>query len=681
MNSQEPQLPWGMIAESGIEAVLGSSLFGVAMTDSAWRVIFANDLLAKQFFLDDPIGVGVSLADVLGADRFAELSNAASAETPDSAIPTADIKFDMTDDSGRRGLVRVRSWPMVREGKEIGHVLVAIDISERYDDVRRYRVADDLIEAFMGVVSDVVVVTDAAGVITSVSDSAEDVFGWARHDLIGAHLGLLMSAGDVPSQVGSSANHQSIGVEGLAGKPRAVDGRRRNGEHFPMELRVVENVVGDPPGLVAFIRDLGEVHDLNRQIETAYRTDDLTGLLTRASFKHEVRSFALEADEPFSFVEVDVAKFHHVNNAYGYETGDQLLKAVAREILAVAPGMPAGRIGGDRFAFIAATGEVDRAVRALRSRVEGRGRSRGINHPIRLHVGVAGFVNGSIEGLMMNASSALRSAKAGAPGEYVEFDDSIASAIAQEEALLFDIHTAIRSRQLVTYFQPEIDLRTGAVIGHEALVRWNHPDRGLIPPDRFLPLARAENLMPTLGVQVLAASIEFVRKSNETGHVGRVWINLSSPELLDDSVLEYTRAAIEGGLDPLRLGFEVTEQDAFAVESSASDNLQSLVDLGVAIAIDDFGTGYSSLTQLRNIPAEVVKLDRSFLMAIHTDKMQERFVEGCINLAHTLGRVVVAEGIETAADAELVARLGCDMAQGYWYGRPVTAAAAIEKLG
>ncbi len=680
MTDEGKTVPWHVIAESGIEAVLGSSLLGVVTTDVDWNVTFANDEFCSLLACGESVPPGSALADVLGSDRFGRLVDAREEGTEGSAGDELDVKFDLDDGAGRRCMVRARSWPMRRDGARIGHVVVVIDISDRYDDVRRFQVADDLVGSFMSVVRDAVIVTDSDGVITDISSSVEPMFGWRREDLVGSGVELLMNPADDTRHSGWLTNYLSSGGAGVLGRWRTLAGRRRDGEVFPIELRVVESVVGSPPGFVAFIRDLGEVHDLNRRIERAQRTDDLTGLLTQSSFASALRSFVEDRGEPISLVKVDIARFHHVNNAYGYETGDKLLKAVAREIRAVVPDLPAGRVGGDRFAFVVRSSETDRVVRALKSRVEGRGRSRGISHPIRIDVGVARHESGTTEDLLKAASNALRVAKAGSSRTYVEYDHVIAEAIHREVALLADIHAAVKSRQLVTYFQPEIDLRTGDIIGHEALVRWNHPTRGLIPPDQFLPLAKAENLMSALGVQVLAASLDFVRKSADVGHAGRVWVNLSSDQLLDDSVVAYARSAVAGGLDPDTLGFELTEQDAFAVESAASDNLQALLDLGIAIAIDDFGTGYSSLTQLRSVEAEVVKLDRSFLMAIHTDEMQERFVGACIDLAHTLGRVVVAEGIETEDDAQLVARLGCDMAQGYWFGRPVPAAEALEAL-
>jgi len=655
-------------------------MFGVVTTDLDWNVTFANEQFSSQLSRVGPIRAGMRLLDVIGADRFAQL--APSGKSADSSSPSTpvDIKLVVPDGDTRKSMLRLRSWPMINDGIQVGHLLITIDISDRYEDVRRYQVADDLIEAFMGVVRDAVVVADANGIIRSVSNSVEEMFGWRREDLVGASVELLMTGGDAAGHAGWMEQYRTTDGLGLMGKRRTVKARRRSGEIFPIEVRVVENVVGDPPGFVAFIRDLGEIEDLNRRIEEAHQTDELTGLLTQHSFTDALRRSTADAEVPLSLVKVDIARFHHVNSAYGYETGDALLKSVAREIRAVVGELPAGRLGGDEFAFVVPTKDVARVVPALSSRVEGRGRSRGIGHPIRLSVGVAHQTSGSVEDLLKAAYSALRVAQSGTPTGYVEHSDVIAEAAAREVSLLADIHAAVRSRQLVTYFQPEIDLRTGLTIGHEALVRWNHPERGLIPPDQFLFLAKAENLMPALGVQVLAASLDFIRKSADLGHVARVWVNLSSEQLLDDSVVEYARAAIGGGLDPNSLGFEVTEHDAFVVESDASNHLQSLRDLGLAIAIDDFGTGYSSLTQLRNVPAEVVKLDRSFLMSIHTDEMQKKFVGSCIDLAHTLDRTVVAEGIESEADGDLVARLGCDMAQGYWYGRPVPAAEALSRI-
>lgn len=183
--------------------------------------------------------------------------------------------------------------------------------------------------------------------------------------------------------------------------------------------------------------------------------------------------------------------------------------------------------------------------------------------------------------------------------------------------------------------------------------------------------------MPSLGVEVFGQALNFIRQSERLGHTGRIWVNLSAGQLFDDSVLRYAQAAIDFGVSPDSLGFEITEQDAIDVASIATDNFTKLMDLGVGLAIDDFGTGYSTLSQLRHVPADVVKLDRSFLSDIHTDLRQRKFVGACINLAHTLDMSVIVEGIETEADAVLMAEMGCESAQGYWFGRPVPAAEAL----
>jgi len=670
------ELPWHEIAEFGLNAVLGSSLLGVVVVSRDGRITFVNDQFRAQFGVVGSDSTGSNLIEIVGEETYGRL-------IPEGSVPLwapTDLKIDRGSRDRPGPLLRARAWSMRRDAKVIGHVVVCIDISDRYDDIRQVRVADDLISAFMSAVRDAVLVIDSDGLITAASGSVEDMFGWRVGDLLGADLSILMKPSSGVSHAELVGRFTRGSESSVVGKWRKLEGVRRDGTVIPIEIRVVENVIGDPPGFVGFIRDLREIEDLNRQLDRAFRTDDLTGLLTQHSFVAALRSWVSSDTGPFSLVKVDLARFHHVNSAYGYRTGDELLKAVARELRSVVPEMPLGRVGGDRFAFVVEPDEVDRAVRALRSRVEGRGRSRGISHPIRLHVGVARFTSGSAEDLLRAADGALRRAKSTSSGSYVEFNEDIGRDLDDEIALLADIHGAIQSRQLVTYFQPEIDLKTGEVVGHEALVRWQHPHRGLIPPDRFLPMAGSENLMPALGVQVLSSSLDFIRKSSDLGYTGRVWVNLSSAQLLDDSVVNYTRSAIQGGLDPARLGFELTEQDAFAVETMAADHLQNMVDLGIAIAIDDFGTGFSSLTQLRSIPANYVKLDRSFLMAIHTDEMQERFVGSCIDLAHTLGREVVAEGIESEADAELVARLGCDLAQGYFFGRPVPPDEALEAL-
>jgi len=649
MQTNSDGSPQSLLYATGMDSVAEASVVGVAIIDGESTCVYVNDALCRL--------AGKTREQLLGLGR------------------------EEIFESGARGHLRVRSEVISEGSDEVGSIITAVEMGRSPQAARGFTAVEDLMEALIGTANDAVVVIDDAGEILSASESCRALFGWPREELVGVNLSLLMKPQDASSHQLHVDRYLSSGEPVALGRRRRVEAIRRDGTSMAIEIRVVESPSEAGTRFIGFIRDLSEIDELRSRVSRVEDRDALTGLLTHSSFELALAESIEPSDDPWSLVKIDVANFHYVNTAHGHHTGDDLLRAIAREIESVAPRGPIGRTGGDRFGFVVATERLDQVVRVLRSRIAARGRSRGISHPVKLHVGVcslSGRENADI--LMASADSAIREAKRTPWHLYVAYDEELREAVVTEARLAGEIHRAVSHGELVTYFQREVDLADNKIIGHEALVRWRHPEDGLIAPDRFLPMATSEGLMPALGVQVFAASLDFVHKSEHIGHPGRVWVNLSAGQLFDDSVVQYAKSAVEFGVSPDRLGFEITEQVALTLVSSASKNLELLRDMGIAIAIDDFGTGYSSLSQLRHVPADVVKLDRSFLTDIHEVQRQRDFVGACIDLAHTLDLKVIVEGVESQADASLMADLGCESAQGYYFGRPVPAEEALGAL-
>jgi len=674
--------PWHEIADLATEAVVESSLFGVALLDSGGHLTFANDELCRLLCSELEELKGDGYTAIIGLDTARHLCGIPSEGSwHESRLDDTDTTFMPGPPLGDAVLVRARSWPLRRNGEFVCRVAVFVDVSDRATDRSRRRVADELIGTLMDSVTDAVLVMNSDGRIESASRAVESVFGWPSWSVVGAGIRMLFNPLDRTGDRLYLRRLLGLRGHGGTGSRVMVSGHHRDGTVVPLELRIVENSGTSPSTYVGFIRDLREIERLTVRLDLASRTDELTGLLSQRSFMSELRAMVEHSDVPWSVAKIDLSRFRYVNRAHGFSVGDEILRSVARDIGALVPDAPVGRVGGDRFAFVVPTGEVEGLVWEIRSRIEGRGRAGGISHPLRVNVGVAHFTGReSAEDLMQASDSAARAAKSSSEQFYRTFDTQMQSIVDAEIELVGDLHAAINSHQLETWFQPEVDLRDRSIIGHEALVRWRHPTRGIVSPDLFLPSATSEGLMPSLGVEVFGHTLDFIRKCERLGHRGRVWVNLSAGQLFDDSVLRYAKAAIEFGVSPDCLGFELTEQDAIDVASIATDNFTKLMDLGVGLAIDDFGTGYSTLSQLRHVPAGVVKLDRSFLAEIHTDARQRNFVGACINLAHTLDMRVIVEGIETEADALLMADMGCESAQGYWFGRPAPPAEALRAI-
>ena len=678
--SDHSDKPWHAIAELAIDTVVNSSLLGLALLDSGDHLIFANNELCNLLHCAPEELKGDGYVAIIGSDTAQQLCGIPSkASSHEARLDDADLTFVPGPLASDSALVRARSWPLLRKGEFVCRVAVFVDVSDRAADQSRRRVADELIGTLMDSVTDAVLVMNSDGRIESASRAVESVFGWPCWSIAGAGIRMLFNPLDRTGDREYLARLLGLRTGGGSGSRVMVSGHHRDGTVVPLELRIVENSSTSPSTYVGFIRDLREIERLTAELNVASRTDELTGLLSQRSFMSELRAMVAHSDVPWSVAKVDLSRFRYVNRAHGFSAGDEILRSVARDIATLVPNAPVGRVGGDRFAFVAPTEDVEGLVWEIRSRIEGHGRAGGISHPLRVNVGVANFTGReTAEDLMQASDSAARAAKSSSEHVYRVFDAAMRGDVEAETELVGELHTAIASHQLETWFQPEVDLSDRSIIGHEALVRWRHPEKGIVGPDLFLPSATSEGLMPALGAEVFGHALDFIRKCERLGHKGRVWVNLAAGQLFDDSVLRYAKAAIDFGVSPECLGFELTEHDAIDVASIATDNFKSLMDLGVGLAIDDFGTGYSTLSQLRHVPADVVKLDRSFLAGIHTDSRQRSFVGACINLAHTLDMRVIVEGIETEADALLMAEMGCESAQGYWFGRPVPAAEALR---
>ncbi len=674
--------PWRSFADSAIDAIVQSTLFGVAVIDTGGHLTFANDELCRLLGAEMEQLKGDGYVAVIGSETARALCGVDHGTHTDvPSLAEADLSFRPKHEFGSGPLLRARSWPVEKDGEFVCRAAVFVDLSDRVRDRNRQQVADELIATLMDSVTDAVLVIDADGRIESASRAVESVFGWPGWSVVGAGIRMLFNPLDPTDDRHYLQRLIRLRGETGLGSRVMVSGHHRDGTVVPLELRIVENSSTSPPTYVGFIRDLREIERLTARLDMASRTDELTGLLSQRAFMSELRAMVEHADQRWSIVKIDLSRFRYVNRAHGFAVGDEVLRSVAGDLRGLAPESPVGRVGGDRFAFVVPTDAVDGLVWEVRSRIEGRGRSGGISHPLRVNVGVAHFTGReTAEELMQASDSATRAAKSSNERLYRTFDFEMRSRVDSEIELVGDLHTAISDHQLETWFQPEVALDDRSVIGHEALVRWRHPAKGIIGPDSFLPWAISEGLMPSLGVEVFGHALDFIRKCERLGHCGRVWVNLSAGQLFDDSVLRYAKAAIDFGISPESLGFELTEQDAIDVASIATDNFAKLMDLGVGLAIDDFGTGYSTLSQLRTVPADVVKLDRSFLSDIHTNRRQRNFVGACINLAHTLDMSVIVEGVECEADAILMAEMGCESAQGYWFGRPVPAAEALSDL-
>jgi diguanylate cyclase len=415
---------------------------------------------------------------------------------------------------------------------------------------------------------------------------------------------------------------------------------------------------------------------------TEARTDELTGLGNRRQFKEVVgaRIAKLERDQRLAVLLIDLDRFKEINDSHGHSAGDALLIHVGERLsVHMRQEDVIVRLGGDEYAAMLSHVSVEEALDVAERMRAGLREAFTIDDiviNIDASIGIAICPDSAttVAGLLHCADTAMYEAKLNRVGSMV-YDAGDDDGLTARRQLIQELQTAFREGQLVLHYQPKLDLRTGRIDGVEALVRWNHPERGLLSPDKFIPSAERHGLMRNLTTAVLALALDQAREWRDGGFPTPVAVNVSASNLADPELPGQIKAMLESrDLEGNALVIEVTETTLMNDTARALWVLHGLRALNVRISIDDYGTGYSSLARLRDLPINELKLDRSFVAALSSDPRTAAIVESTIQLAHSLGLTLVAEGIETAETLQLLARMGCDVGQGYHLGRPVPAA-------
>ncbi len=456
-----------------------------------------------------------------------------------------------------------------------------------------------------------------------------------------------------------------------------------------LTVSLLRDASGEPRYMLAMAEDVSERRLLNLRLRYQATHDALTDLPNRSLFFERLEQ-ALDrggsGPARIGLCYLDLDGFKAVNDSLGHAVGDQLLIAVAERLQSCAsgPGQMLARIGGDEFVALvtdppeprAVTELAERALQALSAPVEVGGREL----LVRASIGV---VEGSTRHLtsaevLRSADITMYRAKAEGGNRYALADpDSDARAISRHH-LTHHLPAALKGCEFFIEYQPLVKMEDGSLEGAEALVRWSHPRHGVLGPDRFIPLAEHTGLIVPLGRWVLEEAVRQACQWQVRGIGGarplKVNVNLSPRQLHHPELVADTVAVLEeAGLHPSSLCLEVTETAMIRADENELRPLRELADYGVGIALDDFGTGYSNLANLRRLPANTLKLDRSFTQGLQrdpADPVDLKIVEGIVSLAHTLQLSVTVEGVETSAQAEQLRELGCDSAQGWYYARP-----------
>lgn len=506
--------------------------------------------------------------------------------------------------------------------------------------------------------------------------AGEDYYGMPRGEMLGKTPDQIF-----PRDVARIVNEQDRRVVDT-GTPMFLEGHLLevgvNGHDRVVNSRklLVRDRNGAPQYLVGVIEDVTERITNEARITHLAHHDALTDLPNRSAFNaalDERLERAQEASAGFAVLSLDLDRFKDVNDVFGHPVGDMMMRAAAERLAAEADGALVARIGGDEFMILMPDDVCREEVLALGERLVGAiGNEFEVDDylsHVGLSVGIALYPNDGVDAatLLANADSALYRAKREGRGRVCFFESEMDRELRDRRLLLHDLRQAVEQSQLLVYFQPQARM-DGEIIGFEALVRWNHPTRGIVPPDQFIPLAEENGLIIEIGEWVLR---EACREAATWPRPLQVAINLSPVQFqAGDLERSIHQILLETGLAPTRLEVEITEGVLIGDFTRALNLLRRLKALGIRIAMDDFGTGYSSLSYLQSFPFDKIKIDRSFISNLEAKPQSAEIVRAVLSLARALHIPVVAEGVETEAQRAFLEREACEEMQGYLIGRP-----------
>ncbi len=551
------------------------------------------------------------------------------------------------------------------------------------------RRGQDRLAAMVEHSSDVVMLVDDDGDIRYASPGLTSTLGHRASDWISRPMIDLVVNDDRAAAEQQLQNLIGLGSGGTVKFEASlvrVDGQRRR-----MEATIANLIGGEAvDGIVATFRDVTEQRDLENQLSHRAFHDELTGLANRALFldrmDHALRITRLDTD-PVVVLFVDLDDFKSVNDALGHAVGDQLLRHIAGRIKTTAgSGDTPARLGGDEFAILLEDrGGVERALHMAESLLDL------LREPVSLggydltvlaSVGVAVAAQGmSTSSLLRDADIAMYEAKRAGKGQIKIFDPAMRLSATTHLEYRSDLANAINTGQLRLIFQPQVDLRTGEVIGAEALVRWRHPERGDVNPTEFIPIAERSGLINGIGEWIIDESVRIAKTWQRSGPRA-MSVNVSAVQLRNPSFVAQVSAALRRyDLDPRQLTLEITETVLVDEIEAASGVLADLRGLGVRIAIDDFGTGYCSLSYLQRFPVDVVKIDKQFVDELGGDPRSSSLAQMILQMTSSLEVLSVAEGIERPEQLVVLRRMGCDVGQGFLLSRPLEADVIMERFG
>ena len=574
----------------------------------------------------------------------------------------------------------LRPW-IAGNGQIGGIVILSEEITRQKEAEERLRLAATVFTH----AGEGITIADPDGTILEVNDAFTRITGYTREEVLGKNPRILQS-GLQSKEFYENMWRALIENGHWSGE---IWNRTKGGDIYPEKLSItaIRDASGKIAQYVALFSDVTQLKEQEKQLERIAHYDALTGLPNRSLFADRLRQGLAQThrrSQSLAVACLDLDGFKAINDRYGQEIGDRLLTALAKRIhLSLREGDTLARLGGDEFAAVLLDLQSAEDAEAVLERM-----LKAASEPVRIgrlklrvsaSIGVAIYPdaeNADADQLLRQAGQALYEAKLAGRNRYTVFDSNHDLTLRGHNQELQRIRQALTDREFVLHYQPIVNMRTGTVVGAEALIRWQHPERGLLPPGSFLPIIEQHPLLVEIGAWVIDAALTQLEIWQDAGLDLSVSVNVAAVQLQQMNFPDRLRRqlAAHPGVKPDKLELEVLETSALQDIVQTSSVLDACHALGVSFAIDDFGTGYASLTYLKRLPARTLKIDQSFVRDMLEDPENPTILEGVLGLATAFRRTPVAEGVETVEHGTMLLQLGCEIAQGFGIARPMPAA-------
>jgi diguanylate cyclase (GGDEF)-like protein/PAS domain S-box-containing protein len=545
---------------------------------------------------------------------------------------------------------------------------------------------------------DGVITIDSQGLVESINKAACTLFDYTPEEVVGRNISMLTPEPHRSQHDGYLKRYVSTRQAHIMGKLTEVEGQRKDGSMFPMSLQLSEIVNGEDRTFIGIVRDITEHRRDIEEIRRLAFYDSLTGLPNRRLLMDRLRQAMHTSNRSGhhgALMFLDLDHFKQLNDTQGHDFGDLLLQQVASRIQNCARmGDSLARLGGDEFVVLLENLSANGSDAANQAETVANKILQSFQTPFQLNghhfdstpsIGIVVFKGelDAMDELLKKADLAMYQAKAAGRNNARFFDPAMQAAVEARDALEKDMRDGLASQSFVLHYQIQVN-DIGAPTGAEALVRWNHPTKGMVSPVHFIPLAEESGLIQPLGQWVLeTACAQLVAWANadETAH-WTVSVNVSALQFaLPDYVQTVTTALQKTGANPRLLKLELTESMLASDVDDVVAKMRDLKSHGIGLSLDDFGTGYSSLAYLKRLPLDQIKIDQSFVRHVLTDASDAAIARTILALGRSLGLQVIAEGVETLAQRNFLAGIGCQAYQGYYFGRPVAADALHQLMG